>query len=95
MSETWKEYIDRHRNDPKEQAITEQYLGVLGDTKPVKSAYWNAVLRGDEVAARIILIYRDIFRLREDAKRDPRFSKHLERRIAEVKALEASQRPSV
>lgn len=92
MSETWKEYIDRHRNDPKERAITEKYLGALGDSKPVKSAYWNAVLRGDETTALIIIIYRDIFRLREAAKQDPWFTKRLEQRIAEVKALEASQR---
>lgn len=90
MSETWEEYIERYRSNPEERATAEAYLEDLGDAQPVKSAYWQAILRGDQDAARIIIIYRDIFRLRKKAKHDPNAARLLAGRIQEVKELEAA-----
>lgn len=90
MSETWEEYINRYRDGSPERADIARYLEMMGDAQPVNSAYWEAILRGDEDAARLILLHRRIFTFKEDARRDPeRWSGFVEYLIGEAKKLEA------
>lgn len=90
MSWSLKESVEKQSQNPEERASLEEHLERVGDTQPVKSAYWRALRDGDVKTVDKILTAKAIFRAREKAKTDPGEARYLEHLLQHLKKLEAA-----
>ncbi len=75
-------------SEPKLRADMERALEMWGDTQPVRSAYWRAILDGDVYTAQKIQLHKKIFQYKEKARTRPAFAGYVEYLLTKDKVLD-------
>lgn len=91
MSWSLKEAVKKYSTDPKEREKVEQYIATIGDDKPEKLAYWQAIQRNDVTTVDRMLTRKDIERTRQRLKSSPSASEeeylnHLEKHLEKLES---------